>query len=146
VTDDEAIWVVCKTMKVAPTDLDMAIKLTQTSNTQTPVSGKDLRAVDQIHVRLENWLDDLGVIYTYRRGGRSPRGADVVQMKDLAQACVACWREDIPALHVLPRDPLSVLAGKGVFCVSDETGKPFFIRRESCQLTKDADLMRGQSI
>mgnify|MGYP006283303169 CR=1 FL=1 len=93
ILDDEPIWVVCKTMCVEETDLDTAMKLTQTSNTQTPASSKDLRAVDQVHVRMESWLGDLGVIYSYKRGGRVTRGAEVVQMKEVAQAYFAYWEQ-----------------------------------------------------
>ena len=38
------------------TIIDKAIKLTKTSNTQTPTNNKDLRAVDILHKRLRDWF------------------------------------------------------------------------------------------
>lgn len=89
ISQDEPIWVVCKILCVNETDLEKATKLTQTSNTQTPASGKDLRAVDQIHVRLEKWFEELNYTYKYKRGGPSSTGGRTLHMKDMAQAYYA---------------------------------------------------------
>jgi hypothetical protein len=86
---DQPIWVVCKILRVYETDLEKATKLTQTSNTQTPASGKDLRAVDQIHVRLEKWFAELGYLYKYKRGGIVTQNGYTLHMKDIAQAYYA---------------------------------------------------------
>lgn len=89
-TASEPIWVLAKILKVAENDLDRARMLTRTSNTQTPTSNKDLRAVDQVHRRLERWLSDhFHLVYQYRRGVRAQRRANTVSMKDMLQAYAA---------------------------------------------------------
>lgn len=77
-------------IKVAETDLDLARRLTTTSNTQSPTNSKDLRAVDASHRRIAEWLDShFDSTYIFRRGDRAARGAASVTMKDIAQAYVA---------------------------------------------------------
>jgi AIPR protein len=86
--DEEPVWVVAKIVTVEETEIDRARLLTKTSNTQTPASNKDLRAVDISHRRIAKWMQDrFGITYAYRRGVRVAQGS--VQMKDVAQAFVA---------------------------------------------------------
>jgi hypothetical protein len=86
--DEDPVWVVAKVVAVDEADIDRARILTKTSNTQTPASNKDLRAVDPWHRRIERWMiERYGIRYAYRRGVRVP--SDAVQMKDVAQAYVA---------------------------------------------------------
>lgn len=91
VNEDEPVWVVCKSIQVDPTDIPSAIKLTTSSNTQTPASGKDLRAVDQSHIRLQEWFTDLGITYLFKRGDKAVKGSETIFMKDIAQAFVAYY-------------------------------------------------------
>ena len=89
----EPVWVLAKVVEVAENDLERARRITRTSNTQTPTSNKDLRAVDLVHRRLERWLTDyFDLAYVYRRGVRAPRGVDTIAMKDLLQAYAAFHR------------------------------------------------------
>ena len=85
---NHAIWVVAKFVEVSEYDRDFALRLTVTSNTQNAVSYKDLRASEQSHEILQNWLSALGLVYQYKRGDAS-KGKTIVPMKDLAQAYVA---------------------------------------------------------
>jgi hypothetical protein len=90
----EPVWVVCKLVQVAENDLDRARTITKTSNTQTPTSNKDLRAIDMVHRRLAKWFEShFGLTYIYRRGVRAPKGIEAITMKDVLQAYAAYWRE-----------------------------------------------------
>ena len=91
----DPIWVVAKVIRVNETDIEYATTLTKSSNTQTPTNNKDLRAVDALHKRLEQWLNEyFDLKYIYKRGSRTPRGSWAVTMKDMAQAYVAYWKEE----------------------------------------------------
>jgi len=93
--DQDPVWVVAKVIQVNETDIDYATTLTKSSNTQTPTNNKDLRAVDALHKRLEQWLNEyFDLKYIYKRGSRTPRGSWAVTMKDMAQAHVAYWKEE----------------------------------------------------
>lgn len=92
--DADPVWVVAKILKVNPDAVDLAIRLTSTSNRQTPASSKDLRAVDPLHRTLKEWFGKhYGLTYVYRRGDRGRRGEPNLQMKDLAQSYIAYWSE-----------------------------------------------------
>jgi AIPR protein len=94
-TDEDPVWVVAKVIRVEETAIDRARLLTKTSNTQSPTSNKDLKAVDLAHPRVRLWLDrEFGMSYIYRRGDRAPRGVPTVNMKDLAQAYIAYWTDE----------------------------------------------------
>lgn len=95
-TIDTPLWVLTKVFKVDESDIEFATKITKTSNTQTPTSNRDLRAVDILHKRIKDWLSDyFGITYIYRRGERARRGTESAKMKDIAQAYIAYW-ENLP--------------------------------------------------
>jgi len=90
---EEPIWVVAKVLKVREEEIDWAAKITESSNTQTPTSTRDLKAVDRSHMWIESQLrDEFNLSYLYKRGQRG--GRDSVRMKDLAQAYVAFWCQE----------------------------------------------------
>lgn len=90
----DPIWVVSKIIQVREDEVDRGRALTKTSNSQAATNDKDLRAVDPIHRKLAQTLEsELSVTYIYRRGTRSARGQETVNIKDLAQAYVAYWLE-----------------------------------------------------
>lgn len=88
------IWVLSKIIKVSPSDIDAAVKLTKTSNTQNAANNKDLRAIDVAHSTLEDWFRSYcDITYIYKRGQSAPHGNSKLEMKDLAQAYTAFWLE-----------------------------------------------------
>jgi len=88
VVDD--IWVLAKIKKVKKTDTEVAKLITMSSNTQTPTSNKDLRAVEPHHKWIKNWLDkQFGVNYIYRRGDRKVSGKLNVDKDKMAQSYIA---------------------------------------------------------
>lgn len=127
--DDGPVWVMAKILKVGSDDVDTAIRLTKTSNRQTPASSKDLRAVDSLHRTLKEWFaEQCAVHYVYRRGDHGARGQPKVSMKELAQAYIA-FSEELPHVafaragtiftsedlyeKVFPEDEISRLAQAG---------------------------------
>jgi hypothetical protein len=97
------VWVVAKIVKLGKNDRDKAIALTTTSNTQTPTSNKDIRAVDTIHKTLQRWISEHSTYtYVYRRGDKPKRGSLIISMKELAQAYVsyAMDRPDVAFANV----------------------------------------------
>lgn len=108
-TVEEEIWTVAKIIRVGEEDVDVARKLTLTSNSQTPTNNRDLRSVEQVHRRLARWLDDYyRTEYIYRRGQRRSTSRPNVLMKDMAQAYVSFWLEEP---HVAFARPGSIFAG-----------------------------------
>ncbi|MEM4522900.1 MAG: AIPR family protein [Nitrososphaeria archaeon] len=90
---EEPIWVVAKVLKVSENEVARATEITEASNTQTPTSARDLRAIDIIHKRIEEWLkNEFNLTYVYKRGQKAAQGS--VKMKDLAQAYIAFWKEE----------------------------------------------------
>lgn len=92
---EDPIWVAAKIIKIDESDVERARKLTTTSNTQNPTNNKDLRAVDRLHRQLQRLFDKYFQIkYIYRRGERSPKDAQTISIKEMAQAYCAYWREE----------------------------------------------------
>lgn len=86
----EPVWVVAKIVKLGKNDRDKAVALTTTSNTQTPTSNKDIRAVDTIHKTLQQWISEHSdYTYVYKRGDKPRRGSPIITMKELAQSYVS---------------------------------------------------------
>lgn len=91
---DEPIWVFSKIMKVDEKEIERAMELTRSSNTQTPASDIDLRSVDIQHVRIADWFNKFfDILYIYKRGQHAKRGKELVKMKELAQAYQAFWMD-----------------------------------------------------
>jgi hypothetical protein len=89
----EPIWTVAKVEKIEEHEIEKATLRTITSNTQTPTSNKDLRAVDSWHKWIEDWLQRyFNLAYIYKRGQKSRQ--EKVGMKDMAQAYVAFEKEE----------------------------------------------------
>ncbi|MEM2960709.1 MAG: AIPR family protein [Candidatus Bathyarchaeia archaeon] len=87
---DEPIWVFAKIIIVEKNDVEKAIELTKTSNTQTPASSRDLRAVDALHKHVSNWFKEYyDYIYLYRRGEKAKKDQKAIKLKDMVQAYFA---------------------------------------------------------
>lgn len=88
---EDPVPVVAKIIEVDEDDLAMARAITKTSNSQTPTSNSELRAVDPLHFQLRIWLEERGWSYVFRRGDRHVAGLEKTSMKELAQAHLAFW-------------------------------------------------------
>jgi hypothetical protein len=89
----DPIWTVAKIEKIEEHEIEKATLRTITSNTQTPTSSKDLRAVDSWHKWIEEWLQRyFNLAYIYKRGQRS--GLEKIKMKDIAQAYISFEKEE----------------------------------------------------
>jgi len=127
---DDPIWVVCKLLKVSENDLDKARVITKTSNTQTPTSNKDLRAVDPVHRRIQRWLEEyFNISYVYRRGTSGPRDRPSISMKEMLQAYVAYHREE----------PELAFSRVGQLFASNEAYEDVFPSDEIAQLQDSGD-------
>ena len=87
----DPVPVVAKIIEVDEDDLAMARAITRTSNSQTPTSNRELRAVDPLHMTLRTWFEERGWSYVFRRGDRHQTGLERTSMKEVAQAHLAFW-------------------------------------------------------
>lgn len=95
--DKGPVWIFSKIIKVSENEIDIAKRITKTSNNQNQINSKDLCASDSIHRKLELWIQEkFDLSYVYRRGLNSEKKPSkaVIQMKDLAQAFIAFWKEE----------------------------------------------------
>lgn len=93
--ENDPIWVMSKILLVEDNDIDTAIELTKSSNSQNSTSTKDLRASDSLHKSIKEWmLKEYNVNYIYKRGEKNKKGMTNIHMKDIAQAHVAYWISD----------------------------------------------------
>jgi len=89
---EEPIWVVAKVLRVRDEEIDVAAKITESSNTQNPTSSRDIKAIDPSHRWIEKALqDEFGIKYVYKRGQRA--AGKSVKMKDVAQGVIAFWEK-----------------------------------------------------
>jgi hypothetical protein len=91
----DPIWVVAKISQVEPSDINYAIELTKTSNSQNQTSNIDIRSVDPSQRIIKDWLKrDYNIYYQYKRGDKAPPGSITYSMKEIAQSYVAFHRKE----------------------------------------------------
>ena len=126
---DDPIWVVAKVIVVDDTNIEEALILTKTSNSQTATNDKDLRAVDPTHKTLKRWFDQYySFKYLTRRGEKVKRDTPSITMKDLAQSYVA-FSMDMPNVSFSQPGKIfehanfySVVFPDSVISILDKTG------------------------
>jgi hypothetical protein len=75
--------VLFKLVRAAP-DSSLANNIAVRSNTQNPVTSRNLRALDDVQARLQRDLKELGYVYTRRPSSQVPAGR-VIRNDDVAQ-------------------------------------------------------------
>lgn len=90
--------VLFKLVKAAP-DSQLATNIAVRSNTQNPVTSRNLRALDEVQARLQSELGALGYVYTRRPNDREAAGDQVIRNDDVAQLLCSIYARK-PALAV----------------------------------------------
>ncbi len=92
------IRVLLKLVKASP-ESELANNIAVRSNTQNPVTSRNLRALDDVQARLQAELGDLGYAFTRRPNDQEPSGRRVIRNDDAAQWLCSIYARK-PALAV----------------------------------------------
>lgn len=90
--------VLFKLVQAAP-DTELASNIAIRSNTQNPVTSRNLRALDEVQSRLQSQLGARGWVYTRRPNDREAVGDQVIRNDDVAQLLCSIYVRK-PALAV----------------------------------------------
>jgi hypothetical protein len=85
--------VLVRLYKLPPDREDLALRITQGTNSQNPVDLRDLRANDEVQRLLEIGMQDLGFTYRRKRSDGLP-GPTEIPSGAVAEAVLAVWRRE----------------------------------------------------
>ena len=84
-------FVLIRLYKLPKDNEDIALQITHATNSQNPVDLKDLRSNDEIQLRLEMDINQLGYVYRRKRSDTAIKSTDITT-GTAAEAVLSIWR------------------------------------------------------
>lgn len=103
--------VMIRLYKLPPDRDDLALRITHATNSQNPVDLKDLRANDEMQIRLQTGIEQLGYSYRRKRMEGATTPSDITS-GTVAEAVLAIWRREPHRAKFFAREHFGKLYGE----------------------------------